>query len=63
MPDWSGPVLHSILALHRVKKFVIRGSLNDPPDYVGTALEVLYVNPGLPVDLPPGNSGPKESPD
>ena len=60
MPVWLVPVLHSILALRLVKKIVIRGSSNDPRDYVLTALEVLYVNPGLPVDLLPGNSDPKE---
>ena len=60
MPDWSFPVLHSILALRRFKKIVFRGSSNDPRDYGGKALEPPYVNPGLPVDLPPANSGPKE---
>ena len=60
MPHRSVPELHSILALRRVDKMVIRGSSNDPRDYLGNALEALYVNPGLPVDLPPGNSDPKE---
>ena len=60
MPDFPVPVLHSILALRRVNKIVIRGSSNDPRDYVGNALEAPYVNPGLPVDLPPRNFDPKE---
>ena len=60
MPNWRVPELHSILALRRVNKIVIRGSSNDPRDYVGNALEAPYVNPDLPVDLPPGNSDPKE---
>ena len=60
MPNFLVPALHNILALRRVNKIVIRGCSNDPRDYVGKALEAPYVNPGLPVDLPPGNSDPKE---
>jgi len=60
MSNFPVPVLHNILALRRINKIVIRGWSNDPRDNVGNVLEAPYVNPGLPVDLPPGNSDPKD---